>query len=203
MQKKLFLRLEIAGAFIVFIIATLLHFLYDLSPSVLTALFASVNESIWEHIKIFSVAFIFYSFVELLWARPSFKRFVVAKTVGLFAQGAFIPLAYYSYTFFTQKPVLIADLLIGFTGSVLGFLVSYRLYKGNGELEKYFLTALMFLFLVLMCLMSFSFFPPKAELFRDVVTGEYGIKANIIDRGAVHLQANTNDVLLRNMMSQS
>lgn len=188
MEKKLFLRLEIAGVFIVFIIASLLHFLYDLNPSVLTALISAVNESIWEHIKIFSIAYIFYGFVQLLWARPEFKRFVVAKTLGLFTLGFFIPLAYYTYTLFTRKPVFIVDLLIGFMASVLGFLVSYRLYKSNIELEKYFLTSLMFIFLVLMCLLSFSYFPPKAELFRDVVTGEYGIKANVIDKGALHLQ---------------
>lgn len=41
---------------IVFVIATLagacLHFLYDLLPNVVTALFAPVNESIWEHLKL-------------------------------------------------------------------------------------------------------------------------------------------------------
>lgn len=196
MPKKTFLRLEIAGPVIVFTIASLLHFIYRLSPNVLTSLFGAVNESIWEHIKIFTIACIFYAFVELLWAKPDFKRFVVAKTVGVIVQGAFIPLAYYTFSIFLKKPVLIVDLLIGFTASVLGFLVSYRLYSGNRKIEKYFLTSLMFLFLILMSLLCFTYFPPEAELFRDVITGEYGVVPENIDMGAFSLSVIKNTDLL-------
>ena len=196
MFNKTLLRLEIAGAVIVFIIASVLHFAYDLSPNVLTSLIGAVNESIWEHIKIFSIAYIFYAFIELLWARPQFKRFVVSKTVGLILQGVFIPLAYYAYTIFTKKPVLIVDLLIGFIAAGLGFWVSYKLYNSDRELEKYFLTSLMILFLIIICLLCFTYFPPETELFRDVVTGEFGIKPNKLDMGAFALQGLKNlDVL--------
>lgn len=191
MSEKLFKRSEIAGPFIVFIIASLLHFIYDLSPNVLTSLFGAVNESVWEHIKIFTIAYLFYGFIEMLLIRPAFKRFVVAKTLGVIVQGALIPLAYYAYTIFTQKPLLIVDLLIGFLSAVSGFLVSYRLYKSDREIEKYFLTSIMILFLILMSLLCFTYFPPEAELFRDVVTGEFGIVPENIDMGAFALMKNT------------
>ena len=191
MSEKLFKRSEIAGPFIVFIIASLLHFIYDLSPNVLTSLFGAVNESVWEHIKIFTIAYLFYGFIEMLLIRPAFKRFVVAKTLGVIAQGALIPLAYYAYTIFTQKPLLIVDLLIGFLSAVSGFLVSYRLYKSDRVIEKYFLTSIMILFLILMSLLCFTYFPPEAELFRDVVTGEFGIVPENIDMGAFALMKNT------------
>lgn len=188
MRKNLLLKLEAAGPFIVFTLASLLHFAYDLSPNVLTSLFGAVNESIWEHIKIFSIAYLFYAFIEFLWARPSLKRFTVAKVAGAVAQGFFIPLAYYAYTFFTKKPVLIVDLLIGFLAAALGFFVSYRLYKSDREIEKYFLTSIMMLFLILMMLLCFTYFPPEAELFRDVVTGEYGVAAKEVDMGAFAIE---------------
>lgn len=184
MPKKLLLKLEIAGPFVVFTLASLLHFIYSLSPNVLTSLFGAVNESVWEHIKIFSIAYLFYGFIEFLWAKPNLRRFAVAKVVGVLAQGLFIPLGYYSYTFFTKEPVLIADLLIGFLAAVVGFLVSYKLYMSDREIEKYFLTSIMMLFLILMMLLCFTYFPPKAELFRDVVTGEYGVEAVTLDKGA-------------------
>ena len=196
MSKKLLQRLEIAGPFIVFIIASFLHFIYDLSPNVLTSLFGAVNESIWEHIKIFTIAYLFYGFIEMLWARPEFKRFVVAKTLGVIAQGVLIPIAYYSYTIFTNKPLLIVDLLIGFLSAVVGFLVSYRLYKSERKIEKYFLTSLMFLFLILMSLLCFTYFPPQAELFRDVITGEFGVVPKNIDMGAFELSGIKNTDLL-------
>ena len=192
MSEKLFKRLEIAGAFIVFIIASLLHFIYDLNPNVLTSLFGAVNESIWEHIKIFTIAYLFYGFIELLWAKPEFKRFVVAKTAGVIVQGSLIPL----YYFFIKKPVLVVDMLIGFLSAVVGFLVSYRLYKSERKIEKYFLTSIMILFLIIMSLLCFTYFPPQVELFRDVITGEYGVVPENIDMGAFALSGVKNtDVL--------
>lgn len=196
MPDKRLLRLEIAGPFIVFTLATLLHFIYDLSPNVLTALFGAVNESIWEHIKIFSIAYLFYGFIELLWARPVLRRFLVAKTVGVICQGVFITLVYYTYTAFTQKPLLIVDLIIGFTAAAVGFWMSWRLYSGDRDIEKYFLTSVMLLFLILMCLLCFTYFPPRAELFRDVITGEYGIKVSELDEGAFSLNGLKNTDLL-------
>ena len=196
MPKKTLLRLEIAGPVIVFIIASFLHFIYGLSPNVLTSLFGAVNESIWEHIKIFTIAYLFYGFIELFWAKPQFKRFVVSKTAGVIIQGVFIPLAFYSFSFFVKKPVLIVDLLIGLIASVLGFLVSFKLYSSSREIEKYYLTSLMLLFLIMLSILCFTYFPPEAELFRDVITGEYGVVPESIDMGAFALSGIKNPDLL-------
>lgn len=188
MNKKLLLILESAGVVIVFIIATFLHFLYDLNPTVLTALLGSVNESIWEHMKIFAIAYTVYGFAELLWARPNLRRFATAKAAGLYAMVLTIPAIYYSYTFFTHKPVLIIDLLTGLLSAGLGFLVSHKLYNSEKKIEKYFLTSLMMLFLMLMAVVSFTFFPPQTELFRDVVTSTFGIPDKNMDMGAFALE---------------
>lgn len=196
MPKKTLLRLEIAGPFIVFIFASFLHFLYDLSPSVLTSLFGAVNESIWEHMKIFTISYLFYGFIELLITKPDAKRFVVSKTAGALLQGAIIPLAYYAYRIFIPKPVLVIDLLIGFLASVAGFFISQKLYSSGKETEKFFLTSVMTLFLIIMSILCFTYFPPQTELFRDVVTGEYGVVPENIDMGAFALSGLKNLDLL-------
>jgi len=188
MSDKRFKRFEIAAPFVVFLLASLLHFIYDLVPNILTALLGSVNESIWEHMKIFSVAFVFYGVVEYLRLRPELKRFVVAKVAGLFVQLAVIPLVYYGYTFFTNRNVLWVDLIIGFLAAVLGTVFSYRLYKGEREIEKYFCTALLMLCLLLIMILCFTYFPPETELFRDVVTGTYGITSEELDMGAFAME---------------
>lgn len=188
MSDKRFKRFEFAAPFAVFLLASLLHFIYDLVPSVLTALLGAVNESIWEHMKIFSIAFVFYGVVEYLWLRPELKRFVAAKVAGLFVQLAVIPLVYYGYTLFAKGPVLWVDLIIGFMAAVLGTVVSSRLYKGDREIEKYFYTALLMLCLLLIMILCFTYFPPETELFRDVVTGTYGITSEELDMGAFAME---------------
>ena len=40
-----------------------LHFLYDLWPNPLTAVFAPVNESVWEHLKLLYAPFLVCGFV--------------------------------------------------------------------------------------------------------------------------------------------
>ena len=188
MNEKLYKRLEFFGAGAVFLIATLLHFLYDLNQNVLTALLGAVNESIWEHMKIFAIGYIFWGITEYLWAKPQLKRFVVSKTLGVFVMIALIPAIYYTYTLFTAGPVLIVDLLTGFVSAAVGFLVSCKLYFSEKKIEKYFYTALMMLFLLLMMILCFTFYPPKSELFRDVVTGTFGIPHKNLDMGAFALE---------------
>lgn len=188
LNKKLFLILESAGAVIVFIITIFLHFLYDLYPTSLTALLGSVNESIWEHMKIFAIAYVVYGFTELLWARPNLKRFAVAKAMGLYVMVLVIPAIYYSYTFFIRKPFLIIDLLTGLLSTGLGFFVSYKLFSSSRKIEKYFYTSIMMLFLMLMAVVCFTFYPPQTELFRDVVTSTFGIPDKNMDMGAFALE---------------
>ena len=48
MNTKYFRNLEIVGVFLVFGLATLLHFIYDLTDgSVFSILFGAINESVW------------------------------------------------------------------------------------------------------------------------------------------------------------
>ena len=66
-------------------LATLLHFIYDLTDgSVFAVLFGAVNESVWENTKIFLVAYCVWAVVELLVSKAPFKRFVIGKVIGIY-----------------------------------------------------------------------------------------------------------------------
>ena len=98
MNERKFKTLETVGVFVVYLLASLLHFVYDLSNgSTLSILFGSVNESVWEHIKIFAVGFVVWSLIEILWIKPPFKKFVTAKTISLYFLSLSIILFFYSY----------------------------------------------------------------------------------------------------------
>ena len=84
MNERKFRILETVGVVSIYLTATFLHFVYDLSGgSTLAILFGSVNESVWEHVKIFSVGYVSWAIIELLWIKPPFKKFVTAKTISL------------------------------------------------------------------------------------------------------------------------
>lgn len=188
MNTKLFKTLSIIGIPVIYLIATILHFFYELSNgSVLSILFSAVNESVWEHIKIFAVGFVFWSVVELLWSKPPFKKFVVSKTIGLYVLSLSIIVFFYSYTTVTGKPILLVDLISSAVFVTLAQYISYRLTIGENSVSDYFFVAVMLLMLFFVMFFSFTLFPPKIDLFKDPVTGMYGIIDNNIDLGAVFL----------------
>ena len=45
-------KLKILGIVLAFLLCFPLHFVYDKFPSFITSIFAPINESIWEHMKI-------------------------------------------------------------------------------------------------------------------------------------------------------
>lgn len=188
MSEKLFKRLEIAGGAVTFAVASFLHFLYDLTGgSIVGALFGAVNESVWEHLKIFSIAYIVWAITELLWAKPPIKKFVWAKALGLYAMCISIALFFFTYTMFTGKPILVLDLASGIVFSVLGHFISYKVTLMDSNQGQYFYTGVMLIFLAIIMILCFSFYPPQSVLFKDPVTGLYGILPKAADKGAVFL----------------
>ena len=190
MNKLLFKRLEIVSGAVVFAIASLLHFLYDLTgKSILGALFGAVNESVWEHLKIFALAYIGWAIIELLWARPPLGQFVWAKALGVYSLCIGIAAFFYLYTPLTGRPILPLDLLSGLGFSFLAGFISYKVTIMKENRGQNFYTGLMMIFLLMIMILCFSFYPPKSPLFKDNVTGLYGIIPEYADKGDAKLDA--------------
>ena len=61
-SRKTLFWFEVSGAVFVSIAAVVLHFLYEWSGGeIWTTLFSAVNESVWEHLKIFSLPYVFWA----------------------------------------------------------------------------------------------------------------------------------------------
>ena len=70
----------ISGTAVSFGLACLLHFLWEWSGQLLpVAVVASVNESVWEHVKILCWPFLFWSFAEYYILRPDARRLLTAR----------------------------------------------------------------------------------------------------------------------------
>ena len=186
-DKKLKIA-EIIGIPVIYLIAVVLHFVYDFTDgSVLSILFGAVNESVWEHIKIFAVGYISWAIVELMWLKPSFKKFVVAKTVSLYFLCLAIIVFFYTYNLFTPQPVLWLDITSSFVFVVLSQLISYKLITSEKKIYEYFYIAVALLMMFFVMFFSFTVYPPKIDLFKDPLTGNYGIVKKYLDTGAFFL----------------
>lgn len=178
MNKNRFLTLSLLGSVFIYAFASLLHFVYGLSGgSTLSILFGAVNESVWEHVKIFSFAFILWSIFELLIVKPPFKKFIVAKVFSLYMLSLSIIVFFYSYTTIVKNPVLLVDLISSAVFVVLWQYVSFILTTKENNIAQYFCVALFLLSIYMIMLFSFTIFAPECELFKDPVTNTYGISS--------------------------
>ena len=176
MNEKLFRRLEAFGGAVVFAIASFLHYFYDLTHgSILGTLFGAVNESVWEHLKIFTLAYIFWAIIELFWAKPPLRQFVWGKALGLYFLCVSIAAFFYLYTPIIGKPILALDLISSLIFAFLSHYISYKVTLLRTNRGQNFYTGVMMIFLALVMILSFTYYPPKAPLFQDYSTGMYGI----------------------------
>lgn len=178
-------KLEIWGVFFVFISGTLLHFFYQWSNgSALGVLFGAVNESVWEHIKIFAMPYVVWSIMELAFSIPYFKQFVVAKVFGLYLLTALIISFFYLYTTILGTHILIVDIISVFIWIAVAHFFSYKVTSCEKDLRQLFPLCLGLLFLFMVMFFCFTAAPPHIELFKDPITGMYGIIPENIDVGA-------------------
>jgi len=175
-MRKYVLKWEVSGILFVFLLGALLHFLFEWSgESRVVGLFASVNESVWEHFKQGFWPMCIYGAIEYKFLRGRINNFLMAKAVAVYLIPTITGLVFYSYTAIIGKEILIVDILIFLVAIIIGQLTSYKIMT-SARLPKYtnFISPI-FIILLALVLMVFTFYPPHLPIFLDGNTGTYGI----------------------------
>ena len=179
MNKRALAVSEAVGCVVIYAAAVFLHFYYPISSgSPLSILYGAVNESVWEHVKIFSAGYTGYALLQLCWVKAPFKRYVVAKCAGLYFLMLVMIGFFYLYTFIVGRNIPIIDITSSAVFVVLAQAISFRMITSESKIEEYFAPALMLLMLYYLMFFSFTIFPPKLGLFRDPISGGYGLIYN-------------------------
>ena len=121
---------EVIGLFVTLAAGNLLHFVYDWSgENPVVAAISGVNESVWEHMKLLAVPWIFWSVVEVVVLRRSHLPVLAARAGGLLTGLLLIPLLYYGYTGVTGSDLSLVDILIFQLAVLAAFGISWFLLK--------------------------------------------------------------------------
>ena len=116
---------SIVGFFAVSLMGTACHDLYELWGSRLwVGMFAPVNESVWEHMKLIFYPYLVFMLSEYLLYGRKINGFLFNRTVGLLSGMLLIPSAFYVYTAVVGKPVFAVDLMIYYLSVGVSFYVS-------------------------------------------------------------------------------
>ena len=171
------LRWELVGIPIIFFCGSALHFAFEwCGRSPIVAPFAAVNESVWEHLKLAFWPAVVYAVVEYFAFGRDVAGFGWAKSAGILAMPLCIVLLFYSYKALLGHHILWLDILIFLVAVSVGQVSSYLLLAAGHRHARLGWVGLVALVLLGLCFAAFSFKPPQLPIFRDSVTGRYGLQ---------------------------
>ena len=175
LRKKTLIVWQLAGFLVLVGVGSLLHFTYEWSSySPVVGMLSSVNESVWEHLKLGFWSMVLYSLVEIWFIGPKVKQYFLAKAAGLLTLQIFIVVLFYIYTIFTGEEILIVDIISYVVGAGLCQMVSFRLFTDDGAPVWGNKVGITVLVIHLALLIVFTFWTPKRAIFADPHSGRYG-----------------------------
>ncbi|MBQ7202081.1 hypothetical protein IJS18_01690 [Candidatus Saccharibacteria bacterium] len=166
------------GIFGIIIVGTLLHFIYEWSHhNKCVAVFAAVNESVWEHIKIaMTPTFIWLIICGFHYGWTPYL--LIASVLCLSTIILLIPALFYSYTAFTKKAILPVDIICFCITIICSQLVFFHFLNLYVAPLFCIIVSVVMLIIELFVYFAFSFFPPKNLFFKDPITKKYGLEGH-------------------------
>lgn len=168
------------GILILSIIGSIMHFVYEWSGNfTLVGIFAPINESVWEHLKMtFWPMLIWWIIGYFICGKRngiSAVQWFVSCTAALLVCPLVIISFYYTYTGALGIESLILDIVSLLLGVAVGQGLALHIYR-HTKLKHYWLYgAIIVCILLASVFVVFTFDPPHIPLFKDSLTGKYGI----------------------------
>ena len=154
---------------------TLLHFLYDwLGEARWVAPFSGVNESTWEHMKLLFWPMFLYAVVQSFFFKDR-EDFWCVKLRGMLLGLTLIPVLFYTYNGAVGKSPDWLNIAIFFVSAAAAYLYETRLFERGTVVCRRPRWAVAALCLIGVLFVVFTFATPEIGVFRDPLTGEYGI----------------------------
>ena len=176
MRKRLFFW-ELAGFLFTSAVGSLLHFVYEWSGgSLAAAVVSAVNESTWEHMKMLFVPMFLFSVVQVCVLGRNYPNFLAVRAVSILTGLALIPVLYYTYTGVWGQMRDWANIAVFFLAALGAFLLDFYLLRRNRLSAPWQqVLGLIVLWALAFCFVWCTFRPVRIALWRDPLTGTYGI----------------------------
>ena len=165
----------VIGFFATTVLGILSHFVYDWTGGgFLIGLFFPVNESTWEHMKLLFWPMLLFAVVQSFFFKDR-GDFWCVKLRGILLGLLLIPVIFYTYNGVIGKSPDWLNIAIFFVAAAAVYFYETRLYQketvrcSSPKRAVAALGGLAVLFVV------FTFITPEIGIFRDPLTGTYGI----------------------------
>jgi len=173
------------GSFIwVTLAGSAFHFAFELSEFwTPLALVSSVNESTWEHLKMYFWPGLIYALVQYTYTRDIANNYWLAKLGSLIMTPIGIVMSFYGYLAISiplyGKGFFKLDLMTMVVGLILGSITAYKIMISPKLVNPSKQTVLAGYLTLVTMFSTFTYYPPKIFLFENYFgyeyRGEYGI----------------------------
>ena len=160
----------------VVVLGTILHFIYGWTKgAIFVAPFSAVNESTWEHMKIFFFPALFFTIFQSFFFKDV-DGFWLIKLKGTLLGMILIPLIFYTYNGAIGKSPDWFNIAIFFIASGLCFLYEGILIRNQKQYNKNLTKLSIMLFCIIgLAFVLFTFETPELAIFLDPIYQSYGI----------------------------
>ena len=156
---------------------TLLHYLYDWTGgAVWVAPFSGVNESTWEHMKLLFWPMLLFAVAESFFFLEH-ADFWCVKARGTVLGLILIPVLFYTYNGAIGKSPDWINIAIFFVAAAIAYLYEARQLHTGATVCRHPALAIGLLCVIAALFVLFTFLTPTLAIFRDPISGSFGISA--------------------------
>ena len=154
---------------------TILHFLYDWTgKSEFIAPFSGINESTWEHMKLLFWPMFIFAVVQSFFFKER-TDFWCVKLRGILLGLSLIPILFYTYNGVVGKSPDWLNISIFFVSAAAAYIYETKLFNENKIVCRNQKLAVAILSAIAVSFIIFTFFTPQIGIFKDPLTGLYGL----------------------------
>lgn len=164
------------GFFVTAAAGTLLHFTYEWCGFALAVgLFAPVNESVWEHLKLLAVPMLVFAAAEYFTYGSRLRNFWPVRLFSVLLGMGVIVALYYAWTALAGKSGMAANILIFLIGIWAAYAFSAKLLATRRCSSRSVRgVSAVGLAVLIAAFAIFSYNPPHSDIFRDPRANAYG-----------------------------
>lgn len=155
-------------------LGSLLHFAFDITNSKFVGLFTPVNESTWEHFKLVLVPATFFVFILILLKRDILNGSLLSLCFSFISSCIFIYLSILIHDYMGFEHTVIFSILLYIISMAICFSLIY-IFSNSTSFAGTNMLGVILLFMIYLLFIVITIFPLKLDIFRDFVTGTYGM----------------------------
>ena len=180
MDIKRIYSFQVVATIFTIVLGSILHFTYDLlGNSNIVATFSAVNESTWEHLKLLAIPMILFAIVEYFFIGKDANNYIEAKVLGIIFGMILITTIFYTYTGIIGNNFFLFDIATFIIAVIGAEWLSFKIMTSPSFSNKITqILSLICAMLIIIMFFVYTFIPPEINLFRDPITGNYGIPLN-------------------------